>query len=158
MTFILACQFCFSQTTIGDVTLKTLNGKSIRTTDLAKNEQPKVIIVWASCCLPCLEELDAISDVYQEWQENTNIKLYAVSVDDARNVSKVKSLVHGKGWDFEILLDTNGDLKRAMGITILPTNYIVKNNKILYSQLGYKPGSEDLLYEEIRKHSFVLHK
>lgn len=104
-------------------------------------------------CGPCLKELDAISDVYDEWQAETNVKLYAVSIDDSRTVKRVKPLINGKGWEYEVLPDTNHDLKRALRVSTVPVTLIVKNNEIVYRHSGYTPGAEDELFEEIKKHT-----
>nr|WP_321245731.1 TlpA disulfide reductase family protein [uncultured Psychroserpens sp.] len=142
----------FSQNELPSMELKTLEGKSIQLQDISK-DQVVVISLWATWCVPCKNELDAISEVYDDWVDETNVKLYAVSVDDSRTVSRVKPLVNGKSWDFTILLDTNNDLKRELGASTIPLTLIIKNGKIVYRHSGYTPGSEEALFEEIKKHS-----
>ena len=142
----------FSQNELPSMELKTLDGKSIQLQDISK-DQVVVISLWATWCVPCKNELDAISEVYDDWVDETNVKLYAVSVDDSRTVSRVKPLVNGKSWDFTILLDTNNDLKRELGASTIPLTLIIKNGKIVYRHSGYTPGSEEALFEEIKKHS-----
>ena len=142
----------FSQNELPSMELKTLDGKSIQLQDISK-DQVVVISLWATWCVPCKNELDAISEVYDDWVDETNVKLYAVSVDDSRTVSRVKPLVNGKAWDFTILLDTNNDLKRELGASTIPLTLIIKNGKIVYRHSGYTPGSEEALFEEIKKHS-----
>jgi len=141
-----------AQNSLPALTLKTMNGKTINTSELSK-DGPIVIALWATWCVPCKNELDAISGVYEDWQDETNIKLYAVSVDDSRTVKRVKPLVNGKGWEYDVLLDTNHDLKRALGVSTVPVTLIVKDNKIVYRHSGYTPGAEDDLFEEIKKHT-----
>jgi len=149
---MLSCITLNAQNTLPSVVLKTVDGKTINTSELSK-EGPIVISLWATWCVPCKNELDAISDVYDEWVDETGIKLYAVSVDDSRTVKRVKPLINGKGWEYEVLLDTNHDLKRALGVSTVPVTLIVKDNKIVYRHSGYTPGAEDELYEEIEKHT-----
>ena len=79
--------------------------------------------------------------------------MYAISVDDSRTVKRVKPLINGKDWDYEVLFDTNNDLKRALGSSTIPLTLIIKNGKIVYRHSGYVPGFEDDLFEEIKKHS-----
>lgn len=148
---IFFASFAKAQNTLPSLTLKDVNGKKIELNSISK-DKTIVISLWATWCVPCKNELDAISDVYEDWQDETDITLYAVSVDDSRTVKRVKPLVNGKGWEYEILLDTNNDLKRALGAATVPLTLIVKNNKILYRHSGYTPGAEDDLYEEIKKH------
>lgn len=143
----------FAQEQLPKMQLDALDGTKIDLQDLSKNDQLVVISLWATWCVPCKNELDAISDVYDEWTDETNVKLYAVSVDDSRTVKRVRPLVSGKGWEFEVLLDTNSDLKRQLNAPTIPLTLIVKNNKILYRHSGYTPGSENELFEKIKEFS-----
>nr|WP_321222101.1 TlpA disulfide reductase family protein [uncultured Psychroserpens sp.] len=143
----------FAQDVLPNMQMKTLDGNNIQLEDISKDDQLVVISLWATWCVPCKNELDAISEVYDDWIDETNVKLYAISVDDSRTVKRVKPLVSGKGWEYEILLDTNSDLKRQLNAPTIPLTLLVKNNKILYRHSGYTPGAEDELYEKIQEFS-----
>ena len=94
----------------------------------------------------------ALNDVYADWQDETGVKIYAVSIDDSRSTAKVKPVVEGKGWDFDILLDVNSDLKRAMNVSNPPHTFLFDGNgKLVYQHTGYIEGGEEELYEEILK-------
>ena len=136
-----------------NLTLKTLEGKSISTNEFSKSDNVKVLSFWATWCVPCINELDAISEVYEEWQDETNVELIAISTDDSRTKKRVKPLVNGKGWEYQILLDNNQELKRALNITTLPHVVVIKNGKIVYRHSGYTPGGEYELFEIIQEHS-----
>lgn len=142
-----------SQNKIPNTQLKNLDGDITNLQDIAKNNDLIVVSLWATWCVPCKNELDAISEVYSDWQDETNVTLYAISVDDSRTVKRVRPLVNGKDWEYEILLDTNNELKRALGAATVPLTLIVKSGKIVYRHTGYTPGAEDDLFEEIKKHS-----
>ena len=143
----------FSQNELPNIDLKTLDGKSFSSSALAVDNKVTIVSLWATWCVPCLKELDAISELYPEWQDETNVELFAVSVDDSRTVKRVKPLINGKGWDYTILLDTNNDFKRALGAATVPLTLLVKDNKIVYRHSGYSPGAEYELYEKIREFS-----
>lgn len=136
-----------------NITLKSLDGKSVTTQEISNSENLKVLSFWATWCVPCINELDAINEVYQDWQDETKVEIIAISTDDSRTRQRVKPLVHGKGWAYQILIDENQDLKRALNITTLPHVVIVKNGEIVYRHSGYSPGSEDELFEIILEHS-----
>lgn len=150
LTFSLSV---IAQKNIPNTPLKTLDGDITNLQIISENNDLIVVSLWATWCVPCKNELDAISEVYSDWQDETNVTLYAVSVDDSRTIKRVKPLVNGKGWDYEILLDTNNELKRALGSATVPLTLIIKKGKIVYRHSGYTPGSEDDLFEEIKKHS-----
>lgn len=150
---LICSTFTFAQDVLPKMQIETLKGNNIDLAEISKNDQLVIVSLWATWCVPCKNELDAISDVYDDWVDETNVKLYAVSVDDSRTVKRVKPLVSGKGWEFDILLDTNSDLKRQLNAPTIPLTLLVKNNKILFRHSGYTPGSEDELFEKIKEFS-----
>lgn len=152
-TFFLISFHAFSQDELPNVNVTTLEGATISLQKASKSDGPVVISLWATWCVPCLKELDAISDVYDDWKEETNVTLLAISVDDSRTVKRVKPLINGKGWDYTILLDTNNDVKRALGAATVPLTVLVKDGKIVYRHSGYSPGAENELYEKIKQYS-----
>ena len=111
-----------------------------------------IISLWATWCVPCKNELDAVAEVYDDWISETNVMYFAVSIDDSRTSKRIKPMVNGKEWGFEILLDENSDLKRAFGVSTVPYTVIVKNGDIVYKHMGYSPGYEDELYSQLIKH------
>ena len=134
------------------VTLKTMEGKTVRTDTLSNNGKPIIIDFFATWCKPCNRELTAISEVYDEWVEETGVKLIAVSIDEAQNINKVKPLVDNHGWTYEVLLDPNSDLKRALGIQMIPYVLIIDGSgNIVYKHNGYTEGAEEELIEKVRE-------
>ncbi|MBQ3355409.1 MAG: TlpA family protein disulfide reductase [Bacteroidales bacterium] len=135
-----------------NVTIKDLQGKDVNIAKLSNNGKPFVITFWATWCGPCIKEHNALDEVYQDWKDETGVKIYSVSIDDSRTTAKVKPFVEGKGWDFEVLLDANGDLKRAMNVNNPPHTFLFDGSgKIVYQHTGYFEGAEEELYEEILK-------
>ncbi|MBR6758724.1 MAG: TlpA family protein disulfide reductase [Bacteroidaceae bacterium] len=137
---------------IPSVQLKDINGKRVNTAKLNNDGKPYIISFFATWCKPCLRELDAINEVYADWQDETGVKLIAVSIDKAQDESKVKPLVNSKGYEYEVLLDPNGDFKRAMGVNMVPTVFIIDgNNNIIETRTQYTDGSEEHLIEAVRE-------
>ena len=134
------------------VVVKDINGNSVKVDTLSNNGKPMIIDFFATWCKPCNRELQAIHEVYEDWQAETGVKLIAISIDQAQNVNKVKPLVDGYGWTYDVLIDANGDLKRALGIQMIPFVMIVDGNgKIVYKHNGYTDGAEEELIETVRK-------
>jgi thiol-disulfide isomerase/thioredoxin len=136
---------------IPSVNLKDINGKTVNTAKLSNNGKPFVISFFATWCHPCLRELTTISEVYEDWQDETGVRIIAVSIDQAQDANKVKPLVDSKGFEYQVLLDPNGDFKRAMGVNNIPHVFLFDGNgKKVDSHVGYKPGDEISLYNKIK--------
>ena len=132
--------------------LKDISGKAVSTDTLSNNGKPIIVDFFATWCKPCNRELDAIAEVYDDWQQETGVKIIAVSIDQAQNINKVKPLVDSHGWEYEVLLDPNGDFKRALGIQMIPYVMIVDGKgQIVYKHNGYTDGAENEIIEKVRQ-------
>ena len=137
--------------TLPSVRLKDIHGKTIDTRTLSNDGKPLVISFFATWCKPCMRELRAIDEVYEEWQTQTGVKLVLISIDDAQNSSKVKPLVDGEGWDFEVLLDSDSEFARLMQVQSIPHVLVINaEGKIVYNHMGYGEGGENELYKAIK--------
>lgn len=134
------------------VQLKDLEGKTVNTAELSNDGKPFVISFFATWCKPCNRELKAIHEQYADWQEETGMKVIAVSIDQAQNINKVKPMVDGEGWEYEVLLDPNSEFRRAMGVQMIPHVFIIDGKgKIAESRSGYTDGAESHLIEKVRE-------
>ena len=135
-----------------NVDVKKIDGSSFNFKNIDNNGNPIVISFWATWCKPCTKELNNIAEVYEDWQDETNVKLVAVSIDDRRSQSKVAPYVNSSGWEYEVYIDSNSDLKRAMGVSTVPHTFLLdKNKQIIWQHRGYVEGDEYELFDEILK-------
>ena len=134
------------------VKIKDLKGKSIDVSTLSNDGKPIIISFWATWCKPCKKELNNIAEVYEDWQDKTGVKLIAISIDDTRSMTKVAPYINSSDWDYEVYLDPNRDLARAMGVSTVPHTFLLNGaNKIVWQHKGYVDGDEDELLEQIEK-------
>ena len=127
-----------------NVRLQDMDGKTVQTGEISNDGKPVIISFWATWCKPCLRELKAIHEVYPDWQDETGVKMYIVSIDQAQDANRVKPLVDGFGWEYEVLLDPNGDFKRAMNVQNVPHVFVLDGKgKIVYNHAGYVDGGEE---------------
>ncbi|WP_027378553.1 TlpA family protein disulfide reductase [Chryseobacterium daeguense] len=149
VALLLSLNFYSSQQ-LPNVSLSNLTGEKLNVSKIESSE-PVVMSFWATWCLPCMEELNTINDKYDDWKKETKFKMYAISTDDARTTSKVKTVVKSKGWSYDILLDPNQSLKRALNINSIPYTVLVHKGKIVYSHVGYSAGDEEELISKIKE-------
>lgn len=137
---------------VPSVKIKNLDFEHVNTADIIQNGgDPIIISFWATWCSPCKRELNSIRDMYPDWQAETGVKLVAVSIDDARNINKVPTYVYGQGWEYDVLLDPNGDFKRAMNVNNVPHTFLIDgNSKVVWHHNSYQPGDEKELYRLVQ--------
>jgi thiol-disulfide isomerase/thioredoxin len=151
ITLLITILPLLSYSQLPNVVVKDLNGNSVNLSEL-KLEHPIIISFWATWCAPCKRELNTIHEVYEEWQSETGVELIAISIDDQKTINSVPVYVNGKGWEYLVLMDPNGDIKRAMGVNNVPHTFLIdKNGNIVYSHNNYAPGDEEKLYLEVKK-------
>ncbi|MAU76266.1 MAG: alkyl hydroperoxide reductase [Crocinitomicaceae bacterium] len=137
---------------IPSVRLKDLTGSTIDTGTLENEGNPIVICFWATWCSPCKRELNNYMDYYGDWQDETGVKIVAVSIDDTRSINRVSPYVMSSGWEFDILLDPAGDFKRAMQVVNVPHTFLYNGDgELVWSHNNYAEGDEEELYEELIK-------
>lgn len=149
---VLALMSVFVMAQLPSVKLKNLEGKTVDTALLENDGKPFIISFFATWCKPCNRELKAIHEQYADWQDETGVKVIAVSIDQAQNIAKVKPMVDGAGWEYEVLLDPNSDFKRALCVNMIPHVFIIDGNgKIVDQRSGYTEGAEEHLIEKVRE-------
>lgn len=151
--FVGIASVSFAQNkTLPDVSVQELNGKKVDIQDYAENGKITVLSFWATWCVPCKKELDNIAEYYEDWQEDYNMELVAISVDNARSITKIKTVVDSKGWEYDVLSDKNGDLKRALNFQAVPYTIVIdQEGNIVYRHDGYVEGDEFELEEVLKK-------
>ncbi|MFK8045427.1 MAG: TlpA family protein disulfide reductase [Crocinitomicaceae bacterium] len=135
---------------VPSVKITDVEGNAINTAEMSNDGKPIIISFWATWCKPCKLELNTIHELYPDWQDETGVKLIAVSIDNERTKNMVKPYINSAAWDYDVWMDVNGDFKRALGVNNVPHTFLVdKNGKIVYSHSGYVPGDEEELYDHI---------
>lgn len=138
--------------TLPSFVLKDLDGNSVDTGKLTNDGKPILICFWATWCSPCKKELNTYTEYYDEWKEETGVKIYAVTIDDQRTVSSVKPYINSVGWEYDILLDVNKSFSQAMGVNTPPHTFLIDGSgNIVWQHVGYIAGDEEEVHEHLLK-------
>jgi peroxiredoxin len=134
----------------GDFTLTDVDGEEVTLSELLE-EGPVYMECWDLPCVNCIAELDALMPVYDSL-ESRGMQIIALSVDKPADEARVKAFVKSKKWPYICLLDAQNEVKKAYGIIIKPTAYLINmKGEIVYTHIGYKKGDEKNIEAEFLK-------
>ncbi len=112
---------------LGDFSLPDLQQNPIRLSDF----RGKTVLInsWASWCPPCMAEMPALEQFYQQNKAN-NFEILAVNAGESQAIAQ--NFVRQSGVTFPILLDENAQTLTAMGISGFPTSILVSPEGDVY--------------------------
>ncbi|KNF07605.1 thiol-disulfide oxidoreductase ResA [Gottschalkia purinilytica] len=113
-----------------DFTLRNLDGKEVS----LKDYRGKIVLInfWATWCEYCDKEMPDLQKLDKE-----NDDLVVLAVDVMEDEEKVKNYIKKGAYDFEVVLDEEGDVAKNYLISAFPTSYFVDKDGTL---IGSVPG------------------
>lgn len=140
-----------AQKQLPSVNVSTLKNQQINVQSIQEEGKPMIVSFWATWCKPCISELEALNESIADWEEEGDFQMVAISIDDARSMSRIKSVVNGKAWEFDVYSDANSELKRSMGVNNIPHTFILDaQGNIIWQHASYNIGDEEAYLEVLR--------
>ena len=103
---------------------RTVDGTNrVRTLDDYKGKV-LVLNVWATWCEPCKVEMPSFEQLHRRMPD-TNLRVVAVSIDDAAGADSVRAFARSLGLTFEILLDSTHTVDRDYQVTGYPETFVI---------------------------------
>ncbi|HKK00892.1 MAG TPA: TlpA disulfide reductase family protein [Desulfuromonadales bacterium] len=115
-----------------NATFFDLNGHRRRISDF----KGKIVLLnlWASWCPNCRLEMPALERLQNKLGHDD---FEVVAVDLRESKDKVEKFVKDHNLTFEVLLDQQGEMGRALRVHVIPTTYILgKNGELLGKVMG----------------------
>ena len=138
----------FSQNIDKNIILNPLMGKKIKLENYLSNG-PVLINFWATWCAPCIKEMPYL-DQFEKKYKDKGFSVLAVSVDNQKSLSQVRSFIKTKKFSFDIFLDPNMQIFKKLNGNLMPTNVLIdKSGKVVWRHYGYLPGDEKKMEEQI---------
>ncbi len=126
----------------GDFTLPSLSGGNVSLSDYLGK---KVVLVrfFATWCAPCIKEMGKLNVMQKELGEK-GLQVISISVDEARDKAKVKSLIKRMRYNPPVLLDFDSKVVNTYNPRKdMPWTMIIGLDKrIHHKKKGFTEGDE----------------
>ena len=133
-----------------DFTAETLDNHEIKLSEINK-ESPILISFWALWCKPCRAEIKFLEEYYNKYKSK-GFSIIGINQDSPRSLAKVKAFVNSHNLTFPVVLDPNQEIFQKFNGQSIPLSILFnKEGEIVYSHIGYLPGDEIELENEIIK-------
>jgi thiol-disulfide isomerase/thioredoxin len=129
-----------------DPTFTTFDGEEVALSTL--RGQGVVVNFFASTCIPCITEMPAFEEVFQEL--GAEVRFLGLAVAD--RPEDAQALVDRTGVTYPTALDKDGSVITALGGTVLPTTVLLDaDGRVVASHSGALDGDDlrDLLADEL---------
>ena len=132
-------------------TLTDINGHHTTFADMQPAGRPMIILFYATWCKPAINMLNTIGKQYATWQRTTGVKVVVVSIDKEADLDKLRTNMKQAPWCNDVIVDSKGDVKRAMAVQMIPHLFVVgPDGNIVKSHRGYSDGIDDLLLNTLK--------
>ena len=108
----------------------TIDGKSLKRT--LADYRGKVVLLnsWATWCGPCIVEMPTLEALHREFK-NTDLRIVAVSIDQAETEEAIQEFVKKLGLTFEVLHDPEGDITRDYQAMGYPETFVIGRDGVI---------------------------
>lgn len=139
--------------------LEDLEGNMV-SSEVLEDYDITIVSIWQSTCGPCIEELEALNGIYDEYKDK-NVNVLGISVDNIETVGEdsVKELVETLELDFtNMIADEEYLMKLIEYVQGTPTAFVVgkEGEFLMEPRVGSDGKENDIKYfkniiEEINK-------
>jgi len=118
-----------------DFSLKTLDGKTVRLSDL-RGKKVVLINFWATWCPPCRSEMPTMQQIYTEYK-GKGFEILAINIErDSKE--EILEFMKELRLTFPVLLDSDMKVTRTYRLIGLPVSMLIDRRGIIRSkEIGY---------------------
>jgi len=103
---------------------------------------------WATWCRPCRVMMPVLDWFYKKHRDSGVVIL---SVNEREGRERVRDAPEGRKQGFRVLLDCDGRVGDAYGVSALPVLVMVdREGKVAWAEVGYKPDLQKQLVRQLK--------
>ena len=133
-----------------NLVVQTIDGDDLSLEELV-SKGPVLVNFWALWCEPCKIEMKQLQSIYDRYNEK-GFSILAINQDNQKSIGKVSSYISSQKYSFFVALDPDGEIAQQFNVQSIPLSLLFNSSgRIVYKALGYKPGDEKKIEEELQK-------
>ena len=103
----------------------------------------KVVLLnfWATWCIPCLEEMPALENLYQLYKDKGLVVL-AISVDKKSRELSIRKLLKDNNYSFPVALDPKAEVAKTYSVGGFPETFFISREGNFLPFLDPDTGSQ----------------
>ena len=141
-----------AQSQIPSGMVQDLEGNVVSLEDIFQKEKITILSFWATWCAPCKKELDAYTELYEQWTGKYPLEIIAISIDNSRAYPQIAPMAKSKNWPFAIYWDHKGKMQESFGFFAIPQTYLInQSGEIVAEHAGFTSNVIGLLEYEIKQ-------
>jgi thiol-disulfide isomerase/thioredoxin len=136
--------------------MSKMDGNAVNSSDLKGHVV--VLDFWATWCGPCTEQLPLIQRVYDRYEDNPNVLIWAVNLGDRDTPETIAGFFRQKRLSIPVVIDMRRSAAHRFSLIGIP--YIVvldKEGRIQASHLGLR-GAQNVIADLPRRIDSLLSK
>lgn len=137
-----------------DISLMTVDGKTVRLSDIVKGKFT-YIDIWSTSCGPCLKEMPYVAKLVEKYKENDKVQFISISMDEKADVWKKKLEKDKPQWAQYLLFPEDiWKFNEDWGIVTIPRFIMIDKDGNIFSRDASKPSDEktvSIIEEQINK-------
>lgn len=127
--------------------LKTINQEPI---DLVfPKAQYTLVDFWFSSCVPCLQEIPKLKDLYKEYQPK-GFEIVSIGTDQTKYVKNLQKVISERGLTWKNFYDENGKQSTQWGVSSFPTKYLLDEHGVILKKNPSLEEVEELLKVKLK--------
>lgn len=148
LLLILCAQILPAQ--LPPIDIYTLEGHRIDASSINNDSMPMVVVFFKTNEQKCCQQLISVCEKREEEFSDKGVKVIGICLDCIGKIGHIKPFVSGHDLNIEVFIDINGDLKRSMGIHVLPFTVLYDHHKeVVCKYAGFCMSSDDMLEDKL---------
>lgn len=140
------------------VKLRTLDQRTVDPVEIFQDNNLTIVYFFNENCRHLTDQLDYLENLAEEYGDD-ELKIIAVyNASNNSNYGQIKPILNGNDIDIETLIDVNGELQRAMGLTVnspvILTRYTNMHSGSYVHSVSYTPEQADVELSQLLAHDY----